>query len=98
MYFQGESEREVVRVTLECCLAERAWNPYYAHLLAALAAAAKGHRITLQFCLWAKFKQARAIAAAPPAAACMLSCSRDACKHAEEASAILPSTAELVWV
>ncbi len=57
---QGESEREVVRVTLECCLAERGWNPYYGHLLAALAAASKGHRITLQFCLWDQFKQARA--------------------------------------
>ena len=57
---QGESEREVVRVTLECALAERTWNPYYAHLLAQLAAAAKGHRVTLQYCLWDQFKQARA--------------------------------------
>lgn len=56
---QGEAEREVVRVVLECCLQERSWNPYYAHLLASLTRAVKGHRITLQFCLWDHFKQAR---------------------------------------
>ena len=54
---QGEAEREVVRVVLECCLQERSWNPYYAHLLASLVRAVKGHRITLQFCLWDHFKQ-----------------------------------------
>jgi nucleolar MIF4G domain-containing protein 1 len=57
---QGEAQRELVRVPVECCLQERAWNPYYGHLLGRLAAAAKGHRITLQFCLWDHFKQARA--------------------------------------
>ena len=56
---QGEAEREVVRVVLECCLQERLWNPYYTHLLASLTRAVKGHRITLQFCLWDHFKQAR---------------------------------------
>ena len=52
----------MVRVTLECALAERAWNAYYAHLLAALVAGSKGHRVTLQFCLWDHFKQARGLA------------------------------------
>ncbi|EIE19666.1 MIF4G-domain-containing protein [Coccomyxa subellipsoidea C-169] len=56
---KGEAEREVVRVVLECCLQERLWNPYYAHLLASVTRAVKGHRITLQFCLWDHFKQAR---------------------------------------
>ncbi|KAK9827685.1 hypothetical protein WJX81_008109 [Elliptochloris bilobata] len=55
---KGEAQRELVRVTAECCLQERVWNPYYAHLLVRLAAAAKGHRITLQFCLLDHFKQA----------------------------------------
>ncbi|BDA46714.1 Suppressor of glycerol defect protein 1 [Coccomyxa sp. Obi] len=54
---KGEAEREVVRVVLECCLQERSWNPYYAHLLASLVRAVKGHHITLQFCLWDHFKQ-----------------------------------------
>ena len=55
----------MVRVTLECALAERAWNAYYAHLLAALVAASKGHRVTLQFCMWDHFKQARALSDLP---------------------------------
>ena len=55
---QGEAEREVVRVTVECCLQERSWNPYYVHLLQRLLAASKAHRITLQYCLWDQFKQA----------------------------------------
>jgi hypothetical protein len=55
--WQGEAEREVVRVTVECCLQERSWNAYYAHLLSHLIKAVKGHRITLQYCLWDHFKQ-----------------------------------------
>lgn len=49
---QGEAQREVVRVTVECCLQERAWNGYYAQLLSSLVKNMKGHRMTLQFCLW----------------------------------------------
>ena len=55
---QGEAEREVVRVTVECCLQERSWNPYYVHLLQRLLAPSKAHRVTLQYCLWDQFKQA----------------------------------------
>ena len=53
---QGESEREVVRVSVECCLQERSWNPYYVHLLQRLLASSKAHRVTLQYCLWDQFK------------------------------------------
>lgn len=53
---QGESEREVVRVAVECCLQERSWNPYYSHLLQRLLASSKAHRVTLQYCLWDQFK------------------------------------------
>ena len=38
----------MVRVTVECCLQEKAWNPYYALLLAKLCEASKSHKITLQ--------------------------------------------------
>ena len=55
---KGEGQRELVRVTAECCLQERLWNPYYGHLLARLAGAARAHRVTLQFCLWDHFKAA----------------------------------------
>lgn len=47
-----------MRVTVECCLQERSWNPYYMHLLQRLLAASKAHRVTLQYCLWDQFKQA----------------------------------------
>ena len=56
---QGEAQREVVRVTVECCLQERAWNGYYAQLLGSLVKTVKGHRITLQFCLWDLIKAVR---------------------------------------
>ena len=57
MLVQGEAQREVVRVTVECCLQEQTWNGYYAQLLGSLVRAVKGHRITLQFCLWDLIKQ-----------------------------------------
>ncbi|GAB4822711.1 hypothetical protein N2152v2_009757 [Parachlorella kessleri] len=53
----GEAEREVVRVAVECCLQERAWNPYYSLLLAKLCQASKSHKITLQYCLWDQIKE-----------------------------------------
>ena len=53
---QGEAEREVVRVPVECCLQEAGWNPYYALLLGRLAAAATSHAVTLQYCLWDHFR------------------------------------------
>ncbi|KAL4421444.1 hypothetical protein ABPG75_010735 [Micractinium tetrahymenae] len=54
---KGEQEREVVRVTVECCLQEKAWNAYYAHLLIRLCTAGKSHKMTLQFCLWDQLKE-----------------------------------------
>ena len=46
-------------MTVECCLQERAWNGYYAQLLGSLVKQVKGHRITLQFCLWDLIKGVR---------------------------------------
>ena len=62
-HVQGEAQREVVRVTVECCLQERAWNGYYAQLLGSLVRTVKGHRITLQFCLWDLIKTVRLLSA-----------------------------------
>ncbi len=59
LHSQGEAERELVRVPAECCLQEAGWNPYYAALLARLAAASTSHAVTLQYCLWDHFKVAR---------------------------------------
>ena len=43
-------------MTVECCLQERSWNPYYSHLLQRLLGSSKAHRVTLQYCLWDQFK------------------------------------------
>jgi len=55
---KGAQEREIVRVTVECCMHESAWNPYYGLLITRLCALAKGHRVTLNYCLWDFIKDA----------------------------------------
>ena len=55
---KGAQEREIVRVTVECCMHEAAWNPYYGLLITRLCALAKGHRVTLNYCLWDFIKDA----------------------------------------
>lgn len=54
---KGDQEREIVRVTVECCLYEAAYNPYYAQVLIRLCNVVKGHKITLQYCLWDHFAE-----------------------------------------
>lgn len=56
MSLQGEAQREIVRVSFDCCLQEAAWNPYYAALLKNVLAAAQGHCVTAQFCIWDHLK------------------------------------------
>ena len=55
---KGSQEREIVRVIVECCMHEPAWNPYYGLLLTRLCTLAKGHRVTLNYCLWDLIKDA----------------------------------------
>lgn len=54
---QAGQEREMVRVVLECCMQEKAYNPYYAHLLAHLCKGSKSHRTTAKFCAWDQWKE-----------------------------------------
>ena len=54
---KGDQEREIVRVTVECCLFEKLYNPYYAQLLVRLCNISKSHKVTLQYCLWDHFKE-----------------------------------------
>lgn len=54
---KGDQEREIVRVTVECCLFEKSYNPYYSQLLIRLCTVSKAHRMTLQYCLWDHFKE-----------------------------------------
>ena len=49
---KGDKERDIIRVTMECCLQEKTWNKYYALLIARLVAGDKTQRITLQFACW----------------------------------------------
>lgn len=60
-------------MTVECCLQERAWNGYYAQLLGSLVKTVKGHRITLQFCLWDLIKGVRRLSIASCSAPCLSS-------------------------
>ena len=53
---QGEAQREIVRVAMDCCLQEAAWNPYYAALLRNVLAASQNHCVTAQFCIWDHLK------------------------------------------
>lgn len=54
---KGDQEREIVRVTVECCLHEASYNPYYAHVLTRLCVVGKSHKITLQYCFWDHWKE-----------------------------------------
>jgi nucleolar MIF4G domain-containing protein 1 len=49
---KGDKERDIIRVTMECCLQEKTWNKYYALLIARLVAGDKNQRITLQYACW----------------------------------------------
>lgn len=53
---KGQQEREIVRVAIECSLHEKTWNVYYGLVLRRLCKLAKGHRVTLQYCIWDHMK------------------------------------------
>jgi hypothetical protein len=46
MIVQGEQDREVVRVLVECALQERYWNAYYGLLATKLATHSKSHKVS----------------------------------------------------
>lgn len=49
-------QREIPRVVLHCCGQERAFNPFYAHVVERLADGDAKARFTLQLCFWDTFK------------------------------------------
>ena len=53
----GQGDREIVRVILECCLQEKAFNPYYAILTSKLVERQKRHRLTLRLCIQDQLKE-----------------------------------------
>ncbi|CAN4089360.1 unnamed protein product [Withania somnifera] len=54
---QGKQDREIMRVLVECCLQEKAFNKYYCALASKLCSHEKNNKFTLQYCLWDHFKE-----------------------------------------
>ncbi|KAK4351104.1 hypothetical protein RND71_030417 [Anisodus tanguticus] len=54
---QGKQDREIMRVLVECCLQEKAFNKYYCFLASKLCSHDKNNKFTLQYCLWDHFKE-----------------------------------------
>ncbi|KAG7555645.1 Initiation factor eIF-4 gamma MA3 [Arabidopsis suecica] len=53
----GKQDREIMRVLVECCLQEKAFNKYYTVLASKLCEHDKNHKFTLQYCIWDHFKE-----------------------------------------
>ncbi|GAV77301.1 MA3 domain-containing protein/MIF4G domain-containing protein [Cephalotus follicularis] len=54
---QGQQDREIIRVLVQCCLQEKVFNKYYTVLASKLCEHDKNQKFTLQFCLWDHFKE-----------------------------------------
>eukprot|EP01023_Acetabularia_acetabulum_P061571 TRINITY_DN7452_c0_g1_i1.p1 TRINITY_DN7452_c0_g1~~TRINITY_DN7452_c0_g1_i1.p1 ORF type:complete len:270 (+),score=50.87 TRINITY_DN7452_c0_g1_i1:379-1188(+) len=52
-----DQQREISRIVIDCCLQERTFNPYYAHLAAGLCGANSKHLASLQFGFWDKLAE-----------------------------------------
>lgn len=50
-------QQEIVLIILKCCLQERNYNPFYAHLGQKLCEHHRSYQMAFQFCLWDKFKE-----------------------------------------
>jgi len=48
--------REIIHVVLDCCLQEKTYNPFYAHLTDQLCEHSHSNKITVQYSLWDRFK------------------------------------------
>lgn len=53
----GKQDREIMRVLVECCLQEKAFNKFYTVLASKLCEHDKNHKFTLQYCIWDHFKE-----------------------------------------
>ena len=54
---KGKQDREIIRVLIECCAQERAYNPFYAELVELLCSQNRQFKTTVQFAFWDVFKQ-----------------------------------------
>ena len=48
--------REIIHVLIDCCLQERAFNPFYAHLADKLCEYSRSNQVTFQYSFWDRFK------------------------------------------
>lgn len=53
---KSKQEKECVLVVMDCCLQERSFNLYYAHVLSKLCLFERKFRIACQFAYWDRFK------------------------------------------
>ncbi|KAK7794247.1 hypothetical protein R5R35_014655 [Gryllus longicercus] len=58
---KGLQTREVVHVTLDCCLQEKTYNRFYAHVLQSLCEHNRVYKMTLQCDFWNKFEELRSL-------------------------------------
>lgn len=53
---KGRQARDIVLVTLHCCLQEKKFNKYYAHVIQSICAHNRVYWVTLQFAFWDKIR------------------------------------------
>lgn len=49
-------EREIIHVLVDCCLREKAFNPYYAYLGQKLCEFKRSNQVTFQYTIWDRLK------------------------------------------
>lgn len=52
-----QQEREILHVTIDCCLHEKNFNPYYAHIVQKFCHLHRRFQIAAQFAFWDRFKE-----------------------------------------
>ncbi|GAB1600862.1 nucleolar MIF4G domain-containing protein 1-like [Argonauta hians] len=53
---KSTQERDIIHVIVDCCIQEKEYNPYYAHLLQKFCEFHRRFQMTFQFNLWDKLK------------------------------------------
>lgn len=53
---KNQQEREIIHVTLHCCLQEKTYNPYYATLAQKFCEYDRKYQMTIKYSIWDKLK------------------------------------------
>ncbi|XP_046990452.1 nucleolar MIF4G domain-containing protein 1-like isoform X2 [Schistocerca americana] len=54
---KNQQEREIIHVTLDCCLQEKRYNPYYSHLIQKFCDFDRKYQMITQCAVWDKLKE-----------------------------------------